>query len=375
MHSTKYQWLDLVRGVSALLVCANHLRAAMFVDYAALKQGGLLVKLFYFLTGLGAQSVVIFFVLSGFFVGGSVIRRWQNFSYRDYLLARVTRLWIVLIPALLATFLIDQLTSGLYPTLFTGVDFSKINSGPQEGYSTSFATLLQNLFFLQTVTAPVFGSNGPLWSLSNEFWYYICFPLVVLLFLGKKKGSAWRVAVAVALVLGLFVLHDKALGFVVWMIGTVAYCCPGEHRFLRPKLLVPVVLPLFFCVLAASKLQLLPGWVDMILLGLCSGFLIVALRALPPMSGPFAVMTEYLSRASYSLYLVHFPFVLLIYAGIFRVEQVTLTVGTFSAFAGFLCVFLIVAQGFWFLFEKHTDTVKSRLSSMLQRARAKSIPS
>lgn len=34
--------------------------------------------------------------------------------------------------------------------------------------------------FLQTRFTPVFGSNGPLWSLFNEFWYYVLFPALGL---------------------------------------------------------------------------------------------------------------------------------------------------------------------------------------------------
>jgi peptidoglycan/LPS O-acetylase OafA/YrhL len=375
MHSTKYQWLDLVRGVSALLVCANHLRAVMFVDFSSANQESLLVKLFYFLTGLGGQSVVVFFVLSGFFVGGSVLKRWQNFSYRDYLLARVTRLWLVLVPALLATFLIDQFTFALYPELLAGSDFGKIHSGPRGDYSTSFSTLLQNLIFLQTITAPVFGSNGPLWSLSNEFWYYLYFPLLVLLFTRAKERRMQLIVIALAAVFGAVFLQDKALGFIVWTFGTLAYCCPTENRFMRPKMLVAIALLLFTYALVASKRQWLSAGQDMLVLGFGSGCLIVALRGLQPMPRFFGKATEYLSRASYSLYLVHFPLVLLIYAGFFCTGQVTLTAGTFSAFVGFLCIFLLVAQGFWLAFEKHTNTVKSYLTSLLGKGRANSVSS
>ena len=40
-------------------------------------------------------------------------------------------------------------------------------------------TLLGNLAFLQDFFARPYGSNGPLWSLSYEFWFYLVFPLLV----------------------------------------------------------------------------------------------------------------------------------------------------------------------------------------------------
>ena len=67
-------WLDLIRGCSALLVCLSHLRNAMFVDYSALVHPNMAIKVFYAVTSFGHQAVMVFFVLSGYFVGGAVLR-------------------------------------------------------------------------------------------------------------------------------------------------------------------------------------------------------------------------------------------------------------------------------------------------------------
>ena len=37
--------------------------------------------------------------------------------------------------------------------------------------------LFSNIFFLQGIYTPTFGTDGALWSLANEFWYYLLFPL------------------------------------------------------------------------------------------------------------------------------------------------------------------------------------------------------
>ena len=42
-----------------------------------------------------------------------------------------------------------------------------------------------NAFFLQTIVGPTFGSNGPLWSLAYEWWYYVLFPLAL--------GAVWPI--------------------------------------------------------------------------------------------------------------------------------------------------------------------------------------
>lgn len=364
MNNVKYQWLDLLRGISALLVCANHLRAAMFVDYSVLENSSQLVKLFYFLTGLGSQSVIVFFVLSGFFVGGSVIKKQRFFKYYDYLLARLVRLWIVLVPALFFTLVIDQLIAELVPVFLLGEDFAVINSGPDGYYSTSVWTFFQNLLFLQTVSAPVFGSNGPLWSLSNEFWYYICFPILFFAFAGKFNIFCRVVSIFFVVALG-FLMQDKVIGFFVWMIGAGVYSLPRWRRLAWP-MLMGFVLLLFIMTLVISKLHLLPDSFDMIIVGCSAGLLIMSLRTAPAMPLWLAKPTNWLASISYTLYLVHFPIVMLIYVLFFRDKQVYLNVLNFATFAVFLAFLLIIGYGFWYVFEKHTERVRERLSALLR---------
>ena len=93
--------LDWLRGLSALAVFSGHLRAALFVDFSTQADPSIMQKIFYLMTGLGHQAVIIFFVLSGYLVGGSVIRSMRGKSMLDikkYSIARITRLWAVLIP-------------------------------------------------------------------------------------------------------------------------------------------------------------------------------------------------------------------------------------------------------------------------------------
>lgn len=59
--------------MSALLVMLGHLRAFLFLDFVDLKGTGAVTKVFYFSTGLGHQALMVFFVLSGYCVGGSVL--------------------------------------------------------------------------------------------------------------------------------------------------------------------------------------------------------------------------------------------------------------------------------------------------------------
>jgi peptidoglycan/LPS O-acetylase OafA/YrhL len=95
--------LDMIRACAALAVMFDHLRGLFFVPIADVRNSGAVVKGLYFLTSLGHQAVIVFFVLSGYFVGSSVLRSVMrsHWSWRWYLNQRLTRLWIVLVPALL----------------------------------------------------------------------------------------------------------------------------------------------------------------------------------------------------------------------------------------------------------------------------------
>jgi len=95
--------LDALRGFAAFSVLLNHLRDALFVDYQAVARHNPFTSAAYLLSGLGRQWVIVFFVLSGYLVGGSVLRSVGSgkWSWRSYLLARLSRLYVVLLHALL----------------------------------------------------------------------------------------------------------------------------------------------------------------------------------------------------------------------------------------------------------------------------------
>ncbi len=97
--------LDFLRAAAALLVVFAHSRALNFLYLEVADQEGVFLKLFYFITALGHQAVVIFFVVSGFLIGGSLTDSMQrgSFDLVRYLIARFVRIYIVYMPALVIT--------------------------------------------------------------------------------------------------------------------------------------------------------------------------------------------------------------------------------------------------------------------------------
>ena len=102
--------LDAVRGDAALVVFSGHVQKLFlrpfFHTALVSAAGGAISTLSAQAQAphleLGHEAVMVFFVLSGFLVGGSTIRviKSNSWTWKEYLLQRLTRMWMVLIPAL-----------------------------------------------------------------------------------------------------------------------------------------------------------------------------------------------------------------------------------------------------------------------------------
>jgi peptidoglycan/LPS O-acetylase OafA/YrhL len=74
-----------------------------------------------------------------------------------------------------------------------------------------------------------------------------------------------------------------------------------------------------------------------------------------------------LADISNSPYLTHFPVVLLIAATCYGTNQVKPDVIGLSQFIGWLGVVLLIAIFFWWLFERHTDSIRNKVMVFFAR--------
>lgn len=304
VSATSSVYLDLFRALAALAVFSSHVRQFFFVDYSHIQPQHLnvFVRIFYFLTRFGRQSVMIFFVLSGFLIGSSVLRKVheKRFSWRDYSLDRAARLYTVLLPGLLLGALWD--TIGIHLFNATGIYSAELRPlGPNVPiYQRSFLDFVGNLLFLQTRFVPVFGSNSPLWSLFNEAWYYVLFPLLVLFLIRKRRIYYLLLAAAC-----LFVLREQTLGFIIWLFGCVVSLIK-ERRGPLTWLFISV------CTLALAIA--LPFGNDLAI-GISFAFLLYwTLQLDRPINSVVSNCVKSCAAFSYSLYILHFPALFLIRA-------------------------------------------------------------
>jgi len=309
--------LDIVRGVAALLVCVEHWRYLFFIDYPDLTSHRQLFFLPYAMCTLGHQAVVIFFVLSGYLVGGHVLRalNTKRWSWSTYLTQRAVRLWIVLIPALLLGGLLDLIALRLHlaPALYAGL----VNNHVTDNVAArlTWTALLGNMFFVQSILTPLFGSNGALWSLANEFWYYMLFPLGLLAIRGPYSIPK-RFAMAIGFfAVSWFVGLGMVLTFSIWLLGVLLAVVPVRRTSAAMRwTAVALYCPLF--VLSSSRFTPFKSLNPDYLLGILTfGLLWILLGAQEPSEGRWYVSpARKLARFSYTLYLVHTPMLMFLTA-------------------------------------------------------------
>lgn len=317
-------FINISRWFAAFLVVISHLRNLILVDFKDVESNTVLTKALYFITGLGHEAVVIFFVISGFLVGGVTMRRWGKSGPDLYLYSsqRISRIYTVLIPALLVGLFLDVVglnwfnASGLYsdPAQYHTASLKSAISA-----TIDLPTFLGNLFMMQGILTGNLGSNGPLWSLAYEWWYYCVFALfgAGLTSIGKK-----RVGYMVLAFLLIVILPAKlVLWGAIWVLGIVAYFWVVSSKW-RPHPLLGVGLFLFAMVCsriapnsegASSNGQLIFEFSKDFVLAF---FYVLALVSMSRMSVrlPMARVHEFLAEFSYTTYLLHFPFMLFIAA-------------------------------------------------------------
>ncbi len=365
--------LDALRGFAAFSVLLNHWRDAFFVDYRALPHHSFILTMAYLLAGLGRQWVIVFFVMSGYLVGGSVIKavHSERWTWPGYLLSRLTRLYIVLLPALLLGGAMDWIGMHLPGTAVIYSGHSGMHALTANVHSTlTLPVLLGNAFFLQTTAflakvghaAPPFGSNGSLWSLSNEFWYYMAFPPLVFLL---ARGRSWRMRMIYAFCLlawGWFVGRDIVLLGIPWLTGVLIPFLPpipSRRRWVR---ISAIALALAFLGGGLVLDKLLNSFSGDLVLGCTVALLIwVTMHcAISPVPPAYARIAQRAARSSYTLYLVHLPLLILLKASLHLPRAVP---GWHNCLLcmGLLVVILLYAQLVYQIFEKHTDQVREWL--------------
>ncbi len=297
-------WLDLLRLGAAGVVFLGHFGTQRI-------SGGL----FHQATQFGEAAVDVFFVISGFVIAHAASRRGDA---RDYAVARLARVYSVVMPVLALGWLLDAAGPGLGPAVYAAAPHF---TGP-----AGWGQLVSSLLFLDhhwwRAAQP--GSNLPFWSLCFEAWYYVAFGLIAF----APRPWNWMAASLALLLAG----PKIAALFPLWLLG--AACQRWGMRLAVPVglgwvlFLAPLAVALFtmtlltvepgamtracFPYLPFTPDCVVPLWQDYAV-GVLVAANLVGVHALSDRLAPALVRVArpvaWLAGASFTLYLLHYPLI------------------------------------------------------------------
>lgn len=223
--------LDSLRILAALTVLIYHIYAHWFI-LQTVDNG---------LDKAAHTAVIVFFVLSGFVISYTTER--NNRGGFQYMQARFSRLYSIVLPALLITAVCEYLVKVNDSTLFS--TFTRGTSWPRYLMSGLF---LNEIWFFSS--APPM--NSPLWSLSYEFWYYVIFGFW---FYWRKS---FNVKSLILPVLSCLLAGPKILLMMpCWLVGYIAYKLP-KPNYTKSKSNLIVFLCFFLAILFVGYISPLP---------------------------------------------------------------------------------------------------------------------
>lgn len=351
-----YIYMDAMRALLALAVAYGHIWALFIQDYDGKGRWSerLLVDGLYYAAGFAHAAVVIFFVLSGYWIAKSVDARMRaGWSWRGYLADRTTRLMVVLLPALALGGLLDATSIWMFqsPTHLRLTDTWVLRKDVITDLSP--VTLLGNMVFLQDILVSPYGTNGPLWSLASEFWYYIWFPAIWLTL--RLRRLSWACA---SFALAILAPH-LAAGFLAWMCGALLHFATdrpanaGAQSRKATKRRLLLAGGAFLIVLAGGRMGDFVA--EDILLAVAAAVFFHALLQRDP--HPFLgvrTLATYGAATSFSLYAIHFPILAFAAAFLVPVERLSPTFGNIAIAAVVLGLTVLAAKAFSDGTEAHT---------------------
>lgn len=359
--------LDVLRGVAAILVVLGHSRSMLSEALGLSLTDAIWQKVVLLPTSFAQESVAVFFVLSGYLVGGQVMREVGagRFSWRVYLAKRLSRLWTVLIPGLVLTGVV-----GLFGG-FAGATWGKIAS---HGSLDPFAAAC-NAAFLQEPRCSTYGSNDSLWSLAFEFWFYLIFAAGTVAVVSLSRGLLAKTALGAALVAACLLVFGPSLLSLMpsWLFGVILAEVHGLWKkggvprwaSVRTGPVTFALAGLLVAGMLASNFLNPTREMRFILVGLCAApiVLYLALGSGLVRNRP-AQMLARSGEVSFSVYVYHLPLVKLIVVCVVALGSPAPVISVVLVFA-VAAVSYALCLPLWVATERNTHYVRVALRRFL----------
>jgi peptidoglycan/LPS O-acetylase OafA/YrhL len=324
LNNNQSDLLNFLRGSAALLVLIAHVQQILisptWYPHKELNVDLYLVAYRH----LGGFGVMAFFVLSGFLIYLSIANNiystsTRKFNIKKYMYSRLMRLYPPLIVSTILCFFIYIIIELL--GLSVAAEFSTGHELyiARKDISINWIDTIGSLFFLNTIIPEIKSPsiNGPLWSLAHEFWYYI----VAAFIIASYKSKLFIIPLFITCCFLYFNVNEFWFyGLFVWFSGFYAAFVYRNKENVVVTYFNVFILVIFFCV-----------WMSMFYYSpesyFCNNrqkfFFGLTLSALLPVlidsrafleklnHFKFYKLVASVSPYAYTLYLIHFPLLLL----------------------------------------------------------------
>lgn len=353
-----WPFLDMVRSGSALLVVLGHARGHYFPEFAQLQTPSPVTKAFYLLTGLQHEGVVLFFLVSGFLVGGAAAQAMSSglFQPLRYLANRFVRIYLVLIPGLMLTVAIQLMaTTWLAHT-------TAVAALPPQPWSWELAVC--HLASLQGISCSVLVSNAPLWSLAYEWLLYLAAPIILSFCYARTPVWLRMIGLLLlaAILASLLPAHLQWSWVLFWALGAGAAMLSVRWPFSGMAGAGGLAAT---CIgMVASRLHSLSA--DATDLVIATGFALALASPAILQKTVLPRIMSWFANLSYSLYVIHLPVILLtvsLFQLILAPVAKATTVGNTVLFIGTVCAAIGSAAVFSRATERHTRRLQRAILS------------
>ena len=352
---TFYYWLDPIRALAATLVLLVHVRSVMFETYGNLDASSqnIFTVIFFAICGLGGFAVCLFYILSGFLVGGKSIEKAMQgiLTPRRFFLDRLFRIGVPLSGALVLICIVNGII----------------------GQGVDWVQLFGQYLGLQGVLTQDYG--GVFWTLPYEIWFYAAI-LAILLICGKKRHILTG---SLVLMLALMVFCNLVPHFLYILVCGIICYLAKDYKFssvtLRVLWCLTFMLFIIYFLCHVHYFAAVYGFSDIsakaegptqIALFTAIALVLSQYVGAKPHSRA-GIMVNNIGRQiavfSYSLFLTHYQVLKIWEYYMPKYKNVDLT--TMSSFLMLCLACIFVAYVFYYIFERNTRKIQSSAESVL----------
>jgi peptidoglycan/LPS O-acetylase OafA/YrhL len=207
-----------------------------------------------------------------------------------------------------------------------------------------------------------------MWSLANEFWYYLVFPLAaslaLVLYRLPTRILAAMLLLAISLALPWWLLKPG----VIWVAGAAAAWVGDQPRIAAVLRLTSLRLLSSALVAIALILTKTSIGIGDLGFGIIVALWLPVIAMVPSCGGFYRRSARGAAEISYTLYLTHFPLLSLIVLTGFAPHRFLPGLTGAAIYIGLFALAVGWAIGFWWCFERHTDRVFHWLNARLPPA-------